>query len=103
MFGLLRQVAIMRKALLYYANRDTYRRVGVHPKGSPVRYDPAPIVNDHGSRARDALHAVDGPGLGVLRLLRRKPVHLGELPKTHKARVINVPAPVATGDSENLL
>jgi hypothetical protein len=80
MFGQLRQIAIMRKALLYYANRDTYRRVGVHPKGSPVKYDPAPIVNDHGSRARAALHAVEG--MGAFRLFRRKPVALGTFKAT---------------------
>jgi len=80
MFGQLRQIAIMRKALLYYANRDTYRRVGVHPKGSPVKYDPAPIVDDHGSRARAALHAVDGAA--KFRLFRRKPVVLGSFKPT---------------------
>jgi hypothetical protein len=95
MFGLLRQNAIMRKALLYYASRDTYRRVGVHPKGSPVKYDPAPIVNDHGSRARAALH--DASGLAILRLFRRKPVVLGTFKPTVPQRELPQQPPASLG------
>jgi len=42
-------------ALLFYACDETYKRHGIHPKGSRVRYAAAPIVNDHGARARAAL------------------------------------------------
>lgn len=85
MFGRKRQIEIMRQALLYYANRDTYRRRGVHPKGSPVRYEPAHIVNDNGSRARVALRLVEHGGL--LSIFRRKPVDVDSLhvPKSRGA------------------
>lgn len=95
MFGLLRQIAIMRKALLYYANRDTYRRVGVHPKGSPVKYDPAPIVHDHGSHARLALH--DADAVGSFRLFRRKPVVLGTFKPTVPATEFPKEPPASLG------
>lgn len=52
-----------RKALLFYADREVYRRKGVHPQGSPVRYKAAPIVRDHGSHARLALREMDRPSL----------------------------------------
>jgi|GEM_PF-5384806 len=77
MFGRKRQIEVMRQALLYYANRDTYRRKGKHPPGSPVRYKHAPIVDDHGSTARLALRRVEG--MAAFRWFRRKPVDLGTL------------------------
>lgn len=101
MLGQKRQLKIMRAALLYYANRDTYRRVGVHPKGSPVKYDPAPIVVDHGSRARLALRETEGSS--PFRLFRRKPVHLGELHLSGKSNAIHAPDPVADRLAEDLL
>jgi hypothetical protein len=59
MFGYRKQIAILREALEWYANREVYRRRGKHPEGSPVRFDLAPIVPDKGARARRALNKVD--------------------------------------------
>lgn len=87
MFGRKRQIEVMRQALLYYANRDTYRRKGKHPKGSPVKYKHAPIVDDHGSTARLALRRVDS--MAAFRWFRRKPVDLGNL---------HLPAPRAANE-----
>lgn len=77
MFGRKRQIEVMRQALLYYANRDTYRRKGKHPKGSPVRYKHAPIVDDHGTRALKALREVER--IKPFGIFRKKPVDLGNL------------------------
>ena len=59
MFGRKREIQILRDALLWYANREVYKRRGKHPEGSPVRYKPAPIVEDKGTHARVALNAAD--------------------------------------------
>lgn len=68
------EYAAMRDALLFYACRDSYRRRGRHPKGSPKRFDKAPIVRDHGDRASHALRQVDDaprPLIGRLFMRRR--------------------------------
>lgn len=54
-----RENQLLREALRYYANRGIWRRAGVHPKGTPVKYSPAPIINDKGMRAREAFSEID--------------------------------------------
>lgn len=97
MLSVFRKLKTARKALLYYANRDTYRRKGTHPQGSPVRYKAAPIVDDHGSRARVALREIEATSAAAI-LFRKL---LGRQPSKKKYGPPQVPAPLASRTHED--
>ena len=82
------------EAMLFYACADSYKRRGVHPKGSPVRYEASPIVRDHGGRARAVLQELQRRRFftRIRRLFRREPVAVGP-------RVITVPGPLFPASS----
>ena len=88
----------VKEALLFYGCAETYKRRGIHPKGSPVRYALAPIVHDHGGRARAALEALQRGSLRhrIRRLFRRK--RSAGMP-----REITVPAPINPQPSLGLI
>ena len=65
----------VKEALLFYGCAETYKRRGIHAKGSPRRrYSLAPIVHDHGGRARAALEELERLSLRhrIRRLFRGK-------------------------------
>ncbi|MEV8518622.1 hypothetical protein ABZR86_02380 [Dyella marensis] len=84
-------------ALQFYACAESYKRRGVHPKGSPVRYEASPIVRDHGGRARAALEELHRRRIftRIRRLFRRERKDWGP-------RVITVPGPLFSADSFRL-
>ena len=88
----------VKEALLFYGCAETYKRRGIHPKGSPVRYEAAPIVQDHGGRARAALDELERLSFRhrIRRLFRGK--------GTGKAlRTISTPAPLNPQSSLGLV
>ncbi len=87
------------EAMQFYGCADSYKRRGVHPKGSPVRYEASPIVRDHGGRARAALEELQRRAIlpRMRRFFQRNRPSVGP-------RVITVPGPlVVPADEVDLL
>jgi hypothetical protein len=49
------QVNELHTALSFYADSENWKRRGIHPPGTPVKFEMSPMVKDHGGRARAAL------------------------------------------------
>lgn len=57
---LLRENKAMREALLWYAAAETWRRKGIHPKGSPrKKWRKSPAAFDRGHLANRVLTDID--------------------------------------------
>lgn len=48
------EAKVLREAVDWYAVNDNWKRRGIHPRGTPVRWEMSPAQKDHGGRAREA-------------------------------------------------
>jgi hypothetical protein len=91
----LRENAVMREALDWYAFKGNWRRRGVNPKGAPRKWEKSPAAHDRGARARVVIDLIDSPRPGPLRRLFER------LMRKPAARVITTPAPLAKHTGED--
>ena len=108
------EIKVLREAVDWYAVNDNWKRRGIHPKGTPVRFEMSPAQKDHGGRARAAQVQADRIRRGAIgrildafrgrfyaqldeRAAQKSIAHAAD----HLQRRVTVPAPLAVNDASD--